>query len=252
MNRSKADRSRVSTVLAVLAAFVLGACSQIGSCAPAPGPGTDTSLADQTMAPVGVNAGSGRIAIVFLGDSLTAGLGLQTTEAYPSQIGDLFAADGYTGIEIVNAGVSGDTTAGGRRRLPQLFSPDVQIVVVALGGNDALRGLTVEQTRANLRAIIDTSFEAGAEVLLAGMEGPTNLGEDYRERFRRVYADLAAEYGRRITYVPFLLEGVAGQPDLNQADGIHPTAEGARIVAEHLYPPLRNMVELLPAMNVSQ
>ncbi len=187
-----------------------------------------------------------RIVITILGDSLTAGLGLTVAEAYPARIQEMFAAEGYRDVEISNAGVSGDTTAGGLRRIEALLTPNVRIVVVALGGNDALRGLSVTQTRDNVSAIVSGLLDRGIRVMVAGMESPTNLGEDYQRGFHDAFAQVAATYRGRITYVPFLLEGVAANPALNQADGIHPNAEGARIVAEHLYPQLRSMVDQLP------
>jgi acyl-CoA thioesterase-1 len=164
----------------------------------------------------------------------------------------MFAADGYHDIEILNAGVSADTTAGGLQRLEQVLAPNVKVLVVALGANDALRGLPIARTRENLAGIIDRAFEAGAEVLLVGMEAPTNYGEDYRDAFRDMFSQLAIQYGRRIGFVPFLLEGVAGMPQLNQADGIHPNAEGAKIIAGLLYPSLRNMIDLLPVADTGQ
>jgi acyl-CoA thioesterase-1 len=191
--------------------------------------------------------------IVVLGDSLTAGLGLVLEQSYPSRLQDLFMVEGYHEVDIMNAGVSGDTTAGGLRRIGELLHPGVRIVVVALGGNDSLRGLPNDQTRRNLAGIIDACLESGAAVLLAGMEGPTNLGEDYRTNFRNTFQELAAEYrGRGVRFVPFLLEGVAGMSHLNQPDGIHPTAEGANMIAEHLYPTLRDMVDEIPAGPVTQ
>jgi acyl-CoA thioesterase-1 len=230
------------SLLVLLAAVLAAACTQSGSSSQAARQAeAAAALEEPDRAPA-----SSRIVIAFLGDSLTAGLGLMSTQAYPSLIGDMFLGEGYSEVEILNGGISGDTTAGGSRRLEQLLSPDVRIVVVALGGNDALRGLTVQQTRENLEFIIEQSFNNGSEVLLAGMQAPTNLGEDYQLAFRGIYSGLARDYGRRIGFVPFLLEGVAGQPHLNQADGIHPTAEGARLIAEHLYPPLRDMVDALP------
>lgn len=188
----------------------------------------------------------------MLGDSLTAGLGLLLEQSYPNRLQEMFMAEGYHEVDILNAGISGDTTAGGLRRISEVLHPGVRIVVVALGGNDALRGLSVDQTRRNLVGIIDASLDSGAAVLLTGMEGPTNLGEDYRTSFRNVFQDIAADYRGRIRFVPFLLEGVAGMPNLNQPDGIHPTAEGARLVAEHLYPTLRDMVDEIPAGPITQ
>ena len=185
------------------------------------------------------------VTIAFLGDSLTAGLGLLSNQAFPAKIGELFEAEGYTGIEIDNAGVSGDTSAGGLRRVEQILTGNVKILVVALGGNDALRGLTVAETRENLRQIIDIAQSKNVVVMLCGMEAPTNLGEDYRVPFKQLYFDLLRSYQRQIVYVPFLLEGVAGNPALNQADGIHPTEAGARIIANHLFPQLKEMVDRL-------
>jgi acyl-CoA thioesterase-1 len=152
----------------------------------------------------------------------------------------------------MNAGVSGDTTAGGLRRVDALLSPDVRVAVVALGGNDALRGISVTETRQNLKSIIDRFLESGVSVLLAGMEAPTNLGEDYRANFRNTFHELAAEYHGRIRLVPFLLEGVAGMPALNQSDGIHPNAEGAQRIADLLYPSLRDLVDEIPTGPVTQ
>lgn len=181
--------------------------------------------------------------IAFLGDSLTAGFGLLSQQSFPALIQAKFSADGFPEIEVINAGLSGDTTAGGLRRVQQVLEPDVRILVVALGGNDALRGLSVAETYNNLSEIIRLAQAHGAGVMLCGMEAPTNLGEDYRTAFRDVYMRLLREHQRQIAYVPFLLEGVAGNPALNQADGIHPTPEGAAIIADALFPKLRTMVE---------
>jgi acyl-CoA thioesterase-1 len=191
----------------------------------------------------GANAGA--IKIVFLGDSVTAGLGLLADQAYPTLIANQFAADGYSQVEIVNAGVSGDTTAGGLRRLGDALESGVRILVVALGGNDALRGLNPTQTHDNLAAIIRGGEAQGVQVVLVGMLAPPNLGPDYRDAFSRAFVDLAREHKKTVAYVPFLLEGVAGNPALNQPDGVHPTAEGAKIVADHLYPTLRNLVDAM-------
>jgi acyl-CoA thioesterase-1 len=129
------------------------------------------------------------------------------------------------------------------RRVEQLLEPSVKILVVALGGNDALRGLTVAQTKDNLRQIIEIARGRGVQVMLCGMEAPTNLGEDYRTAFRQVYFDLLREHQRQIVYVEFLLKDVAGQPELNQADGIHPNEAGSKIIADNLFPLLRGMVD---------
>ena len=228
---------RFVTLLLLLAPLV-AAC---GESRPAP-----VTITEQEVLEPGQLPDSSRVAIVALGDSLTAGLGLLSEEAYPTVLQHMFASEGYPEVEVVNAGVSGDTTAGGLRRAPSTLEPSTRIAIVALGGNDALRGLAVRQTRENLKGIIDFYVENGVDVLLAGMYAPTNLGADYQTAFANVFSSLAREYEGRIRYVPFLLEGVAGRADLNQADGIHPNAQGARMIAELLYPSLRDMVNDLP------
>ncbi len=177
--------------------------------------------------------------IVILGDSLTAGLGLPPAEAYPALIQQRLDRAGY-GFEVVNAGVSGDTSAGGLSRLDWSLEGDVRILVVALGGNDGLRGLPVEEMKRNLGEIIRRARGRGIAVLLAGMETPTNMGPDYQRRFHEVFPALAREY--HTAWLPFLLEGVAGRPELNQRDGIHPTSDGARIVAGHVWSVLEPLV----------
>lgn len=181
------------------------------------------------------------IQVAILGDSLTAGFGLLQDEAYPALLAAEFDTDGYSQVEIVNAGVSGDTTAGGLQRLEWVLEPKVRVLMVALGGNDALRGLPPTTTRDNLAKIIETAKARGLLVLLAGMEAPPNLGDDYRAAFRGIFPALAAEYN--VPLLPFLLEGVAGNPALNQADGIHPTAEGQRIIAGLVYPRLQPLID---------
>jgi len=208
--------------------------------APAPGQAAPAKSADPAEAP--------QVKIAFLGDSLTAGLGLLSQQAFPAIIQGLFEAEGYHEVEAINAGVSGDTTAGGLRRVPQLLGEaDVRILVVALGGNDALRGLTVAQTHDNLAAIIQAAQAKNIAVMVCGMEAPTNLGEDYRKGFREVFLQLAREHQKSVVHVPFLLEGVAGLAALNQADGIHPNEKGVHIIAEALYPKLRDLVDQLPS-----
>ncbi len=170
--------------------------------------------------------------IVALGDSLTAGLGLVETESFPGLLQAQIDADGYE-FEVINAGVSGDTSAGGLRRLDWVLKDDVKVLIVALGANDGLRGLSVQQMKNNLSQIIERAQERGLVVILAGMEAPPNYGDEYAASFRKVYADLAQKY--RVTFVPFLLAGVAGVPNLNQPDGIHPTAEGTAVVAASVW-----------------
>ncbi len=200
--------------------------------APVPAPAADAGRASGRGAGDGVR----RPRVVILGDSLTAGLGLAAEDAYPARLQARVDAAGWP-LEVVPMGVSGDTTAGGLRRLDwALEGDDVRVLVVALGGNDALRGLPVEQMRDNLERIVDRALGRGIRVVLAGMEAPPNFGASYTSNFREVFRALAES--RDVTFVPFLLEGVAGVPALNQADGIHPNEAGAARVAEHLWPSL--------------
>src|SRR6187549_2993278 len=179
----------------VVLATVLTAAAFLGACRAS----VDDNSQSQQAPVVGENGlpQPRKIIVAFLGDSITAGLGLTSLQAYPAQIEQLFHAEGYQDVEVMNAGVTGDTTAGGRQRLEQLYSPEIRILVVALGGNDALRGLSTTQTRDNLVAIIDKAREHGLDVLLAGMQAPTNYGEDYQVNFRAVYGELARNYRRQ-------------------------------------------------------
>jgi acyl-CoA thioesterase-1 len=182
----------------------------------------------------------GKPKIVFLGDSLTAGLGLSEDEAYPIVLQRRLQKEGLP-YDVVNAGVSGDTSAGGLSRLEWALDGDVRVLVVALGGNDALRGLPPEELKRNLAEIIRRAQARHITVVLAGMEAPPNYGRDYAVAFHRVYPALAKEY--HVALVPFLLQGVGGVARLNQRDGIHPTAEGARIVADNVWTILAPIVE---------
>lgn len=170
--------------------------------------------------------------IAFLGDSLTAGYGLAEEEAYPALLAAQLRSDGLD-WRVVNAGESGDTTKGGLARLDWMLRARPDVVVVALGGNDGLRGIELARTQANLQAIIDRLRATGAQVVLAGMQLPRNYGPEYTAGFRALYAELAA--ANEVGYYPFLLDGVAADPALNQADGIHPNAAGQRVIAQRLY-----------------
>lgn len=181
--------------------------------------------------------------VVFLGDSLTAGLHLPAEEAFPHRVGELLAAHG-TPIEVRNAGVSGDTSAGGARRIEWLLTQEPDLLVLELGANDGLRGTPVEDTEANLRAILDACEEAGVPTLLLGMRLPPNYGPDYITAFEGIYPRLAEDYG--IPFMPFLLEPIADQPDLFLEDMLHPNAEGHEALAEALLPHLRGALESLP------
>ena len=180
--------------------------------------------------------------LVALGDSLTAGLGLDPDQAYPALLERRLRAEG-SDLTVVNAGVSGDTTAAGLRRSEWALEGDVRILIVALGGNDGLRGLPVDQMKRNLAEIVSLARSRGIAVLLAGMEAPPNFGAIYTAQFRRVFHELAGEHD--VAFMPFLLEGVAGDPALNQTDGIHPTAAGAVIVADRV---LEALAPLLPVL----
>jgi len=178
--------------------------------------------------------------IVAFGDSLTAGLGVAPQDTYPAQLQRRLDTLGYR-YHIVNAGVSGDTTAGGVRRLSWILSGNPSMVILELGGNDGLRGLGIEQTRANLEAMIVRLKEAGVPTVLAGMKLPPNYGTDYTTRFESMYRDLAARYN--LPLIPFLLDGVGGDRRLNQPDGIHPTGEGYRIVTDNVMRTLEPLLE---------
>jgi len=222
--------------------FLASACSVRDAACGKPAPQGAVTAPSAITGETAESTASTTFTITFLGDSLTAGLGLLSQQAFPAKIEEKFHADGFTSIEVVNAGLSGDTSAGGLRRAEQVLDPTTKILVVALGGNDALRGLTVNETRENLRQIIDIAQAKGVLVMLCGMEAPTNLGEDYRTSFKQLYFDLLRSYQRQIVYVPFLLEGVAGRPELNQTDGIHPNEKGSTVIADLLFPQLREMV----------
>ncbi len=175
-----------------------------------------------------------------LGDSLTAGYGLLSDQAWPTLLEHRLRADGLDS-RVLNAGVSGDTAANGLSRLGWILEERPDIVVVELGANDALRGLDPARTADHLEAIISRSLAAGARVLLTGMHAPANLGQDYRRAFDAIYPELARKFG--IPLYPFFLDGVATRPELNQPDGIHPTAEGMALVLERIYPHIKAMVE---------
>ncbi len=167
--------------------------------------------------------------IVAFGDSLTAGLGVAADETYPAELQRRLDTLGLR-YRVINAGVSGETTAGGLRRVPWILRSKPEIVILELGANDGLRGLRVEETKANLEAIIQQLQLSGTQVILAGMKLPPNYGNDYLSAFERLYPDLATRY--RLPLIPFFLEGVAASTTLNQADGIHPTAQGYRAIVE--------------------
>lgn len=178
--------------------------------------------------------------IVAFGDSLTAGYGLAPAQSYPSLLQEQLQKDGYR-YEVVNAGVSGDTSAGGVRRLDWALDGDVKVVIVELGANDMLRGLPVKDLKENLRQIIQRAQAHGATVVLAGMYATTNSGQEYQKEFRDAFESLTREY--QLTLIPFFLDRVAGIETLNQADGVHPNAEGTKIVAETVYRAIKPILD---------
>jgi acyl-CoA thioesterase I len=182
--------------------------------------------------------------ILFLGDSITAGLGLEPAEAFPALIQKKIEARRWP-FQAVNAGQSGDTSAGGLGRIDWLLKNRIDVLVLELGANDGLRGLPVETTRKNLQAIIERTRQKypEAKVILAGMKVPPNMGGDYGRKFEALFADLAKKNNAPL--VPFILEGVGGVRELNLADGIHPTAKGQEMVAANVWKVLEPILRAL-------
>ena len=182
--------------------------------------------------------------ILFLGDSITAGYGLEPSQAFPALIQEKIDARGWR-FKAVNAGQSGDTSAGAMDRLNWLLKNRVDVLVLELGGNDGLRGLPVESTRKNLQSIIDRTKERypSVRVVIAGIKVPPNMGRAYGEKFAAIFADLARK--NQVPLIPFVLEGVGGVPALNLPDGIHPTAKGQEIVAATVWKTLEPVLRSL-------
>ncbi|MDB6018636.1 MAG: arylesterase [Pedosphaera sp.] len=183
-----------------------------------------------------------RRTVVVLGDSLAAGYGLDPSEAFPALLQKKIDEAGWN-FTVVNAGVSGDTTAGGLRRINWVLKQKVDVLVLELGGNDGLRGVPVAVTQTNLQAIIDRvrAKNPQTRIIVAGMQMPPNVGEEYNRAFQKTFSDLAAT--NQTALIPFILEGVGGHPELNQPDHIHPTAEGDKIVAENVWQVLKPELE---------
>ena len=185
--------------------------------------------------------GSRKVTVLFFGTSLTAGYGLDPAVAFPNLVARK-AADAGAPIVAVNAGLSGETSAGALRRIDWTLRKPVDVIVVETGGNDALRALDADSLKTNLRRIVARirAVQPGARILLVVMEAPPNLGARYTSSFRRTYGEVAAE--ERLTLVPFLLDGVAGRAELNQADGVHPNEKGERVVADNVWRVLEPVV----------
>ena len=199
----------------------------------------ELSLTESTSS-IKANPSDNRPRIVAFGDSLTAGFGVSPAQSYPTQLQKRLDDLGYS-YQVINAGVSGETTAGGLRRVPWILAGKPYMVILELGGNDGLRGLSLAETRSHLDAIIRRFKEAHVSVLLVGMKLPPNYGEEYTDRFEAMYRELATTHA--LPLIPFLLEGIGGERTLNQADGIHPTGEGYRLVVENV------LKSLLPILN---
>lgn len=172
--------------------------------------------------------------LAFLGDSLSAGYGVKPNESFPALISDKIRAASLP-FEVENAGLSGDTTAGGLRRIDWLLQRKIDVLVIELGGNDGLRGLPIPALKANLQSIIDKARakNSAVKIVIAGMRIPPNVGADYSRSFENVFPEIAQ--ANHATLIPFLLEGVGGMREFNQADSIHPTAEGHRTIAENVW-----------------
>lgn len=202
---------------------------------------SDTKSDDNTSE-TSVTAESTEKVILFFGDSLTAGYGLELEEAFPALIQSRLDSLGlkYT---VINSGLSGETTSGGRNRLGWVLSQKVDVFVLELGANDGLRGIPLAETRNNLQAMIDLVKKKNADtkIVLAGMQIPPNMGPEYTTEFRKIFPELAEE--NQIALIPFLLEGVAGIPELNLEDGIHPTPEGHQIVRDNVWGVLQPLLQ---------
>jgi acyl-CoA thioesterase I len=218
----------------------LAACQNNNSKNAAPNDSSASTSTASGNSAKSTDAGKKSVAkIVAFGDSLTAGFGLQPSQSYPALLQQRLAADGYE-YEVVNAGISGDTSAGGVRRIDWSLEENVKIVIIELGANDILRLQPIEDMKKNLSTIIEKAKAKGALVLLAGMEAPTNSGLAYRKAAHEAFVDLAKEH--KVILIPFFLEGVGGVEGLNQKDGIHPNVEGTKLVAETVYQYLRPML----------
>jgi acyl-CoA thioesterase-1 len=204
---------------------------------------TGAGLSPQAAYPNETQGGPDKMqTVVVLGDSLAAGWGLDPSESFPALLQTKINSAGLK-FTVVNAGVSGDTSAGGLRRIDWLLRRRVDVLVLELGGNDGLRGIPVGVTRTNLQAIIDRTKQKHpqAKIVVAGMQMPPNMGVDYTAAFAKLFPELAK--ANNAALVPFLLEGVGGKPELNLPDMIHPTAEGQKIVAENVWKVLKPVLE---------
>ncbi|WP_332316174.1 arylesterase [Salinibacter sp.] len=221
----------------------LGGCGQDRSTSsPAPS-SNDTSAAVPASTSDPADTTGAETRVLVLGNSIAAGSGVSSQEAFPALLQRRVDSLGWD-VQVQNAGVSGETTAGGLQRIGWVLQDSVDVLVLELGGNDGLRGIDPGVTRQNLRGIIDTTLATypEARVLLAGMQVPPNLGQEYTRQFRQVYPTVAEAYDR-VTLIPFILNDIAGSDSLMQDDGIHPTADGHRIIADEVWADLRPILE---------
>jgi acyl-CoA thioesterase-1 len=229
--------TRVVPLVLGLSMLVCAACAQPDA------PPAEVRSSNPVPATDRPASNTARPRIVFLGDSLTAGYGLAKEESVPALVETRLRSEGYP-YDVVNAGVSGDTSAGGLSRLDWSLEGDVRVLVIELGANDGLRGLPVAGMKRNLTEIITRAQSRGIKVVLTGMEAPPNFGAAYTAEFRQVYRDLAKL--PNVIFMPFFLDGVAGIPHLNIADGIHPNAEGARIIERAMWRAIEPLLEKSP------
>jgi len=229
--------------------LLLGGVLLVGACG-VDRSGSDTSSSDTALsssahadAAAADTATTAPIRVLVLGNSIAAGQGVPPDSSFPAHLQRMVDSLGWN-VAVQNAGVSGETTAGGRRRISWLLDKPIDVLILELGGNDGLRGVDPSQTKANLSAIVDSTLSVypAARVLLAGMQIPPNLGEEYTERFRKVYPNVADQYDR-VRLIPFVMKGVAGTDSLMQDDGLHPTAAGQRRVAKNVWAYLHPLLE---------
>ncbi len=196
----------------------------------------------ETRTEIAEEAPQERPRIVFFGNSLTAGYGLDEKFSFPSRVQEKLDSAGFA-YQVVNAGISGETTAGGASRIDWVMEQPISIFVLELGGNDVLRGFDLKNTRENLRRIFDAvqGKYPNAQLVVAGMEAPPNMGDDYTSQFRAIYRELATDYSAAL--IPFLLDGVGGIPELNLPDRIHPNEEGQKIVAQNVWNTIYPLLE---------
>ncbi len=229
-------KEKLLIITIVAAIFILGSCSLSGARERA----KDVTLPTVLKTP---KRSKTTPKVIAFGDSLTAGFGLSEKESYPFLLQQKIDRDGFD-IEVINAGVSGDTSLGGVSRIEWVLGQEnVKILILELGANDLLRGVPVKEMRENLEKIIVKAKEKDVQVLFCGMLAPPTMGEEYRKEFVDTFPELATKYD--LVYLPFLLENVAANKDLNQADGIHPNAKGTEIMTSNVYSELKPMLKKL-------